>query len=131
MALSKVKIIWNEGIDNYMTLAESSQNVLKEFFTISDWQFIKHIYQATIDESDVEYEKKAISFCSNDTVVLSCNKEEVEIAKEEFIKLMSHLFDLMIVGANDDHHGIRYEPWWQTFTEVNYRLQHKVQLEIV
>lgn len=129
--MSKINIVWNEGIDNYMTLAESSQKVLREFFTISDWQFIKHIYQATIDESDVEYKEKGILFSGNDTVILSCNKEEAEMGKGEFIQLMSQLFDLMIVGANDDHHGIRYEPWWQAFTEVNYRLQHKVQLEIV
>lgn len=126
----RVEIIWNEGVDKYMTLAKSSQLVLRQFFSISDWQFIKHIYQAVIDESNVQYQEKAIAF-NNNTVILSCNEEEVKMGKEEFIKLISHLFDLMIIGANDDHHGIRYEPWWQAFTEVNYRLQHKVELEIV
>jgi hypothetical protein len=128
--LYSVEIIWNEGVDKYMTLAKSSQLVLRQFFSISDWQFIKHIYQAVIDESNVQYQEKAIAF-NNNTVILSCNEEEVKMEKKEFIKLISHLFDLMIIGANDDHHGVRYEPWWQAFTEVNYRLQHKVELEIV
>ena len=130
LALSSVNIIWNEGIDNYMTLAESSDSVLKQFFSIDDWQFIKHIYQAVIDESNVQYKEKGIAFYK-DTVILSCDEEESEIEKEEFFKLIAYLFDLMVVGANDDHHGIRYEPWWQTYTEVSYRLQHKVQLEII
>lgn len=130
IALSNVNIIWNEGIDKYMTLAESSNRVIEQFFSINSWEFIKHIYQAVIDESNVQYEEKGIVFY-NDTVILYCDEEEAQIEKEEFFKLIASLFDLMIVGANDDHHGIRYEPWWQTFTEVSYRLQHKVQLEIV
>lgn len=128
--MSAVEITWDEGIDNYMTRAESPDKVLKQFFSIDDWQFIKHIYQAVIDESSVQYKEKEIIFLK-DSVILSYNEEEAQIGKEEFFKLMAKLFDLMIVGANDDHHGIRYEPWWQTYTEVSYRLQHKVQLQIL
>ncbi len=130
LASPSVNIIWNEGIDNYMTLAESPDSVLRQFFSIDDWQFIKHIYQAVIDESNVQFKEKGIAF-NNDTVILTCCDEDTEIGKDVFFKLIAYLFDLMIVGANDDHHGIRYEPWWQTYTEVSYRLQHKVQFEIV
>ncbi len=128
--MQKVKIVWNDGIDSDMTYAESSDRVLQKFFTIDDWQFIKHIYQAVIDESDVQYKGKSIEFCGA-TVLLSCEEAVSELRSEEFFTLMAYLFDLMIVGANDDHHGIRYEPWWQTYTEVSYRLQHKAHLALV
>ncbi len=127
LTLDDIRIIWDEGTDNYMTRVESPSSVLGKFFSIDDWQFIKQIYQAVLDESTVFYKEKGISFLG-DLVILSCGEEEAEIGKEEFFKLMAKLFDLMIVGANDDHHGVRYEPWWQSYTEVSYRLQHKVQV---
>ena len=35
----------------------------------------------------------------------------------------------MITGANDDHHSVRYEPWWQEFTDVYYQLKCKIQIQ--
>ncbi len=125
-----VEIFWDDTIDEYMTIAKSPDHVLEEFFSINDWQFIKNIYQDVIDESDVEYLDKSIEFYKN-RVTLVCDGESSDLDKDEFFKLMAFLFDMMIVGANDDHHGVRYEPWWQPYTEVSYRLQHKVQLELI
>lgn len=126
---TEVEIFWDDSIDEYITLAKSKDSVLRDFFSINDWQFIKNIYQDIIDESDVEYLEKSIEFYK-DKVALVCDGRSAEIDKSVFFKLIAFLFDLMIVGANDDHHGIRYEPWWQGYTEVSYRLQHKVQLEL-
>jgi len=129
MKNSTVEIIWDESIDEYMTLATSQDPVLSSFFSINDWHFIKNIYTAVIDESDVEYLDKSIEFYP-EAVVLGSDHKSTQMDKKEFFSVLAYLFDLMIVGANDDHHGVRYEPWWQAYTEANFRLQHKVRLEL-
>ncbi len=126
--LQELEIRWNDGIDAYMTEVHSSDPVLKAFFRIHDWDFIRHIFQAVADESSVEYEQRSIVF-DQDSVGLYIGDEQTWLDKTEALKVFFYLFDLMIVGANDDHHGVRYEPWWQEFTEMSYRLKYKIDLQ--
>ncbi len=125
----QVEIFWDESINEHMTMAKSLDPVLRDFFTINDWHFIKNIYQDVMNEKDVDYLERSILFYK-EKVRLMMGEESSELEKPEFFRIIAHLFDLMIVGANDDHHGVRYEPWWQGYTEVNFRLQHKVRLGV-
>ena len=56
-------------------------------------------------------------------VDISVDDEETRLHLEDFYSLMQHLFDLMIDGANRDHHSVRYEPWFQSFTKNANRLR--------
>ncbi len=125
-----VNIEWDDTTGAYMTLAESHNPVLRKFFSIKDWNLIKNIYQAVNDEYDVQYMQRSIEFYTN-RVLLAFEEESTELKKDEFFYLVAHLFDIMITGANEDHHAVRYEPWWQAYTEVSFRLQCRVKLEIV
>lgn len=126
--LEQLEIRWNDDIDAYMTQVESSDPVLKEFFRIHDWDLIRHIFEAVADESSVEYDKRSIVYEQN-CVRLYVGDEQTQLEKAECLNIFFYLFDLMIVGANDDHHGVRYEPWWQEFTEVSYQLKYKIDLQ--
>jgi hypothetical protein len=126
--LEQLEIRWNDDIDAYMTQVESKDRVLKAFFRIHDWDFIRHIFQAVADESSVEYDNKSIVYEQN-SVRLHVGDDHTQLEKAESLNIFFYLFDLMIVGANDDHHGVRYEPWWQEFTEVSYQLKYKIDLQ--
>lgn len=125
--LEQLDIRWNDDIDAYMTQVESSDPVLKEFFRIHDWDIVRHIFHAVADESSVEYKERSIVF-EQDSVCLYVGDEQTQMQRGECLKVFFYLFDLMIVGANDDHHGVRYEPWWQEFTEVCYQLRCKIEI---
>lgn len=124
--LQQLQIHWNDGIDVYMTKVECSDRVLRKFFRIHDWDFIRHIFESVIDESYVEYGNKSISF-DKERVFLQVDEESSELDRYEFMNIFHHLFDLLIIGANDDHHGVRYEPWWQEFTETSFQLKYKIE----
>lgn len=126
--LEQLDIRWSDDIDAYMTQVESTDPVLKAFFRIKDWAFIRHIFQAIADESSVEHDERSIVF-DQGSVRLYIGDEQTQLEKSECLNVFFYLFDLMIVGANDDHHGVRYEPWWQEFTEVNYQLKYKIDLQ--
>lgn len=128
IVLDKLEIRWNDDIDAYMTKVESYDPVLKEFFRIHDWDFVRYVFQAVADECSIEYEERSIVFDQN-SVRLYVGDKETRLEKSECLNIFFYLFDLMIVGANDDHHGVRYEPWWQEFTEVSYRLKYKTELQ--
>lgn len=125
--LDQLEIRWNDDIDAYMTKTESPNHVLKAFFRIHDWDTIRNIFQSVAAECSVEYEERAIVF-DQDCVYLHVGDEQTQLEKTECLNIFFYLFDLMIVGANDDHHGVRYEPWWQEFTEANYQLKYKIDL---
>ncbi len=125
--VQKLNISWNDDIDACMTKVESSDKVLEEFFSIYDWDFIRHIFHCVIDENCVEHENKAIIF-EDDMVKLCVNETCSQLDKYEFFNVFYHLFDQLIVGANDEHYGIRYETWWQEFTEVSYQLKCKIEM---
>jgi len=125
--LQRLSIHWNDDIDSYMTKVESSDKVLAEFFRINDWGFIRHIFLAVVDETGVEYKNKSIAF-EKDKVNLYVDGGKTQMDRFEYLQVFFYLFDLVIIGANDDHHGIRYEPWWQEFTEASYQLRCKIEI---
>jgi hypothetical protein len=110
-----------------MTRVDSPDKVFKEFFRIKDWDFIRHVYHAVLEEESVDFENKSIVF-EEEMVCVYIDERMSKLHRHECMKIFLHLFDLMIVGANDDHHGIRYEPWWQEFTEATYQLRRKVEV---
>ncbi len=122
-----VEIRWNYDNDANMTVAESDDKVLKAFFSIDDWEFVRHFYRAVLEEADVEYQNRRLDF-EKSFVCLGIDDEETIIDKQSCLRSFSRLFDEMIMGANDDHHNIRYEVWWQVFTETNYQLKQKMEL---
>lgn len=125
--LKRIVIEWNEGIDAYMTYAQSDDPLLKSFFSVKEWEFIRHIFLPLANERSVAYEDKTIDFNEN-SVTLSDSTDESTLDKLEFFKIIVDLFDVMIVGANSDHHSVRYEPWWHEFTETAYQLRCKIEL---
>lgn len=128
MEVSKsVQIEWNEDIDIYMTHAKSSDPLLESFFSVKEWVFIRHLYLALIQESGFEYGERSVEF-EEKSVILSDPLANVRIDKSEFVAMVVNLFDIMIVGANNDHHNVRYEPWWHEFTESAYQLSRTAQL---
>jgi len=127
LRVQRLNIHWNDDIDAYMTKVDSSDKVLSEFFRIHDWDFIRNIFEGIAQEHNVEYENKAVSF-EGESVYLHVNEHICQLTRHDFLNVFYYLFDLIIVGANDDHHGTRYEPWWQEFTEVTYQLKCKIEM---
>jgi len=126
-ALKEVKIEWYEGLDNYMSVAESPDSVLAHFFTVREWDFIRNIYLAVADENDLHLEDTGFLF-SGDTVDIYTPVGESRIEKRHFFMLMRLLYETLIDGANEDHHTVRYEPWWQTFIDAAYALDAKCDI---
>jgi len=125
--LQRLNIVWNDDIDSYMTRVESSDKVLAEFFRINDWGFIRHIFYAIVNETGAEYKNRSIVF-EKEKVSLQVDAEATQMDRFECLQAFFYLFDLVIIGANDDHHGIRYETWWQEFTEASYQLRFKIEI---
>ena len=42
--LQNVNIYWSDDFDNVLTHAESPQPLLNQFFTVTDWDFIREIH---------------------------------------------------------------------------------------
>ncbi|MBE0499103.1 MAG: hypothetical protein IBX43_07685 [Campylobacterales bacterium] len=128
MEVSKsVQIEWNEGIDIYMTHAKSSDPLLESFFSVKEWVFVRHLYCALIQESGFDYADRSVEF-EEKSVILADSLASIRLDKSEFIAMAVNLFDIVIVGANNDHHSVRYEPWWHEFTESAYQLSRTAQI---
>jgi hypothetical protein len=123
----EVRIEWYEGLENYMSVAESSDSVLAYFFTVREWDFIQKIYLSVADESDLHLEETGFVF-SGDTVEIYTPEGESSIEKRDFFMLMRRLYETLIDGANEDHHTVRYETWWQTFIDTAYALDAKCNI---
>ena len=125
---SPVKIEWYEGLDNFMSVAQSDDAVLAYFFTVRDWDFIKEIYSAVVIEDDIHRENSGFEFSSN--MVTIYNEEgETQLGKYDFYMLISRLYNVLIEGANEDHHTVRYETWWQDFIEKFFLLEERCKIE--
>lgn len=125
--LQRLSIQWNYDNDANMTIVQSSDKVLEAFFIMQDWEFIRHCFHDIYTENEAEYGEKRVCF-NDEFVELHVYEENTKLEKTECLKVFIHLYDLMITGANDDHHSVRYEPWWQEFTEVFYQLKCKIQI---
>lgn len=118
--LQNVTLKWNDDIDNVLVNIESDNNILVSFFTIKDWDIIKAIHDDALAHVDCSFEDKALSFISVngiDFVDVITDEGEVRLHLQDFYTLLQQLFDIMIDGANEDHHSVRYEPWFESFTQ--------------
>lgn len=125
--MQKARIGWYEGLENYMTVAESDDAVLADFFTVSEWAFIHSIYLAVATESDVHLEERGLLFF-RDSVEIYTPEGETRIAQKAFFMLMKRLYEVIIEGANVDHHDVRYEVWWQALIDAAYELDAKCRI---
>jgi len=126
--LHHLKIEWNYDTDDRMTLVQSSEPVLEDFFCMRNWEFIRKCFHDIFEETDTGFQEKRLDFHGNN-VIFSINERETQLDRFECLRVFYHLYDVMIIGANDDHHSVRYEPWWQEFTEVFYQMKCKIEIE--
>jgi len=127
--LHSVEIFWNEGNDTHLTEVISSDPVLKTFFEIDGWASIHDMSKCVALHLDYDTDDKGFSFVKDaqmPTVKVYTSQGEEIINESAFINLSLYLFELLIAGANDNHHTIRYEPWWQAFIEYMYQIQDQV-----
>ncbi|MDF1880652.1 hypothetical protein JHD50_04925 [Sulfurimonas sp. MAG313] len=125
--LHSLAIQWNYDTNEELTLAQSSDPVLKSFFTFKDWEFIQKNFKNIWEEEELDFEDRKIAFLDKE-VCLWVKDRSAYLPKDEFLRVLASLYDLMIIGANEDHHSIRYEPWWQEFTEINYKMKCKIEM---
>lgn len=125
---SSVKIEWYEGLENFMSVAQSEDLVLELFFTVRDWDFIKEIYTSVVVEDDLHLGNSGFEF-SADNVVIYNEAGKTEIKKYVFFVLVSKLYNVLVEGANEDHHTVRYETWWQDFIEKFFLLEERCKIE--
>ncbi len=123
----QVRIAWYDGLENYMSVAESGDTVLAGFFTVQEWDFIKSIYLPVARESDLHLDGRGFLF-HGDEVEIYAPEGETRIAKRDFFSLMRRLYEILIEGANEEHHSVRYEPWWQAFIDAAYALDAKCDI---
>ncbi|PHR56195.1 MAG: hypothetical protein COA44_08880 [Arcobacter sp.] len=126
--LQKLSLQWNYDTDERMTIAQSPNSVLEAFFSMKDWEFVRHGFNDLWEEIGFELDDKRIEF-EGKYVHLYVNENKTSLEKQEYIRIISQLYDLMIIGANEDHHNVRYEMWWQDFTEINYKIKCKIEME--
>ena len=125
---SPVKIEWYDGLDNFMSVAQSDDAVLALFFTVRDWDFIKAIYTSVVVEDDLHFDESGFEF-GVEKVMIYNRAGETEIGKYDFFVLLSRLYNVLIEGANEDHHTVRYETWWQDFIEKFFLLEERCKIE--
>ena len=123
-----VKISWYEGLENYMSVAQSNSNVLASFFTVREWNFIQSIFKAVVSETDIHLESRGFVF-KDKVIELYTEEGEIELDKREFFLLVDQLYNVLIYGANEDHHNVRFETWWQEFIDAAFMLQQRCKLE--
>ena len=126
--LEQLSIEWNYDNDALLSVAKSTDPVLQKFFSMSNWDFVRHCFEDVYKTVDTQYNEKRIEF-SGSLTYLYVDDNLSEIQTHECLKAFVWLYDLMIIGANDDHHSVRYEPWWQEFTEVFYQLKRKLEIQ--
>ncbi len=125
-----VDIRWYEGLENYMSVARSEDPVLEQFCTVREWDFIKAIYGAIFSEHDLHLDEKGFEFNAG-KVLLYNSSGETELDKYDFFRLVGRLYDVLIEGANEDHHTVRYETWWQEFIDKFFLLQERCKIEML
>jgi len=119
---------WNYDNDAFLSIAKSTDSVLEDFFSMQSWEFIRHCFDDIYNEVDTEHEHKRIEFTPKfANIYVNDNKSQMQ--KHECLKAFITLCDLMMIGANDDHHSVRYEPWWQDFTQTLYLLRCKIEVQ--
>ncbi len=123
-----VTITWYEGLENYMSIAQSSNKVLANFFTVREWSFVRSIFEAVIREECVHIDDKGFSFGAN-SVEIYTDEGEATLSKAVFFMLIDDLYNVLIDGANEDHHNVRFEMWWQEFIDAAYILKQRCKLE--
>lgn len=126
--MTPVKIEWYDGLENCMSIAESEDAVLAEFFTVREWGIVKAFYSAVVDESDCHLAESGFEF-SGAKVLLYNTFGETTIERLDFFALVNRLYDVLIEGANEEHHSVRYETWWQDFIDAFFLLQERCKIE--
>jgi len=123
-----VQIRWYEGLENFMCTAQSSDAVLAAFFTVREWSFVRAIFEAVVSEADVHLGESGFVFKGN-SVEIYTPEGETSLDRHRFFHLVDRLYSVVIDGANEDHHNVRFEPWWQTFIETAFILQQRCKAQ--
>ncbi len=126
--MTPVTIHWYDGLENCMSIAESEDKVLADFFTVNEWGIVKAFYRAVVDETDCHLPESGFEF-RGAKVLLYNTFGETTLARLDFFALLNRLYDVLIEGANEEHHSVRYETWWQDFIDAFFLLQERCKIE--
>jgi len=124
-----VKIFWHEGDEKVLTTVESDNSVLRDFFEIHGWKDVYEMSKCVATHENYDEGESGFTFKSFEgqpQVEIYTSLGHAIIEESHFIVLMLYLFELLIAGANDNHHTIRYEPWWQAFIEFMFQIQEQI-----
>jgi len=127
---NNVQILWYEGLAHYLCIATGEDAVLCDFFTLREWSDVVAIFEAVLEEEDLQLNDKGFRFEHNMLTLYSAH-QELPMRQQDFFVLVDRLYKVLIDGANEDHHSVRFEPWWQEFIEAAYLLQQRCKAELL
>lgn len=122
-------IKWNHGHDVALTEIKSSNEVLTSFFTLQNWREIHDMSKAVAMHQSFYGETSSFSFVKKDAALfvdVYTDEGSIRIDERFFIEKSLYLFELLIAGANEHHHTIRYETWWHAFTDYMFAVQEQI-----
>lgn len=125
-----VKISWNEGHDAFLTSVESTDSVLKAFFSIKNWDDVHDISKCVATHKSFVSDECGFDFkVIEDKAKVTIYHQSLSTYLDEsaFLQYALDLFELLIAGANDNHHTIRYEPWWHAFCEYMFQVREQLK----
>jgi len=118
---------WDQGLEASLIEVQTDDDILREFFSIDDWKLVETFHEPLVLEHNAQWNNRGFDFCF-DGVEVYTEQGSSKLSKEEFLTLMYKLFIILIDGANEEHHTVRYQPWWHLFVDNTNRIAQKLYL---
>ena len=127
--MHNLSIKWNDGNDAILTDISSSEPILSDYFRLENWNEVHDMSKAVATHTRFDGANRGFSFVKqNEKPFVDIYTDEGSVLVEEyfFIEKSLYLFELLIAGANEHHHTIRYETWWHAFTNYMFQIQEQI-----
>ena len=124
LALQGCDIQWNDDLSTKILSTFTPQNdilvAVHDFFTFTNWDDVFTFSNTLVSNKNFQsiQNDRGVEIRLN-TYLLYSENAEYMLEKEDFFKLVNQLFYVLIEGAVEHHHTVRYDSKWHDFI-LNY-----------
>lgn len=118
--LTGCSMVWNENLDSgvlsQFISPMGSLSQLEEFFSLATWNEVFELAACTVKKDDF-FSEVSESSChfKKGNVEIYTSDDSIVLTALDFYKLVQGLLFVLIEGAIEHHHVVRYDEKWEHF----------------
>ena len=132
--IDNIQISWDGEPEYIFTKAENVPEeymMLTDFLKITNWVFIRFMAEGIVARSSRGMNDSGFRYAEDldeqeerfEGVRIYDYYDAFTISEPAFIRMMSRLLDVLVIGAESHHLAVTKEGWWTEFVDLSVKIQ--------